>query len=532
MNIDTFLNLDLLTVGITIAANILIGFAAFISNKSSATNKLFFLQTIILSLWSLTNYISYQQNFSPATSLLLVRLVLCLAVPNSVVFLLLMNTFPSEKIKIAKSTFISLCLITLVVMIITLTPLLFKGIIINENQAPTPIPNVGLIPFIILAVISLPIGIFYLIKNFINSHGIERKQLMFLLIGVTSMFLLIIPLNFIFPAIFQNTKFIPYSAFFTFPFVAFTAYSIYKHRLFNIKVVGTAILTFLLAVITFAEIIFADTLSLIIFRSSIFLLVIIVGINLLRGVLKEVNQREKIEKLAGELKVANEGQANLMHIMNHQIKGRLGNAKNIFAELLTDDYGKVTDEAKFIIQKGLEETNEGVNYVQNILKGISAETGNLPYEMTRIDVRDVITKVVEKQKQFAEKKGLDFAFTAAEGDYAMTGDSLQLGEAIKNIIDNSINYTPSGKISVDLKQKGKTILFTIKDTGVGLSNDDKASLFKAGGRGKESIKINVNSTGYGLSFVKGVVEAHKGKVWAESEGKGKGSEFYVELPRI
>ena len=49
------------------------------------------------------------------------------------------------------------------------------------------------------------------------------------------------------------------------------------------------------------------------------------------------------------------------------------------------------------------------------------------------------------------------------------------------------------------------------------------------GRGKDSIKVNVNSTGYGLSFVKGVVEAHKGRVWAESDGPGKGSSFYVEV---
>ena len=65
---------------------------------------------------------------------------------------------------------------------------------------------------------------------------------------------------------------------------------------------------------------------------------------------------------------------------------------------------------------------------------------------------------------------------------------------------------------------------------MGISHELKSKLFTKGAHGKDSIKINVNSTGFGLSFVKGVVEAHKGRVWAESEGENLGSSFYIELP--
>ncbi len=74
------------------------------------------------------------------------------------------------------------------------------------------------------------------------------------------------------------------------------------------------------------------------------------------------------------------------------------------------------------------------------------------------------------------------------------------------------------------------ILFSVKDTGVGITDEDKKNLFTEGGRGQDSIKVNVDSTGYGLYTVKMVVEAHKGRVWGESEGTGKGSQFYIELP--
>jgi signal transduction histidine kinase len=70
----------------------------------------------------------------------------------------------------------------------------------------------------------------------------------------------------------------------------------------------------------------------------------------------------------------------------------------------------------------------------------------------------------------------------------------------------------------------------VKDTGVGITEEDKKNLFTEGGRGKDSVKINVDSTGYGLYSVKQIVESHHGEVWAESEGAGKGSTFYIKLP--
>ena len=72
--------------------------------------------------------------------------------------------------------------------------------------------------------------------------------------------------------------------------------------------------------------------------------------------------------------------------------------------------------------------------------------------------------------------------------------------------------------------------FSVEDSGVGISPEDMQKLFTEGGHGAESRKVNVDSTGYGLYIAKSVVEAHRGRIWAESEGVGKGSRFVVELP--
>ncbi len=98
------------------------------------------------------------------------------------------------------------------------------------------------------------------------------------------------------------------------------------------------------------------------------------------------------------------------------------------------------------------------------------------------------------------------------------------------MIDNSIKYTKTGKIAINLADGNKKIKLSVKDTGIGISEEDKKNLFTEGGRGKDSVKVNVDSTGYGLFSVKLIAEAHHGRVWGESEGPGKGSQFYVELP--
>ena len=100
----------------------------------------------------------------------------------------------------------------------------------------------------------------------------------------------------------------------------------------------------------------------------------------------------------------------------------------------------------------------------------------------------------------------------------------------RNLIDNSVNYTPSGSIDVSLKKENNKFIFAVKDTGIGINDEDKKRLFTEGGHGKDSQKVNVHSTGYGLYIAKNIVEAHGGTIRAEADGASKGSTFIVEFP--
>ena len=307
-------------------------------------------------------------------------------------------------------------------------------------------------------------------------------------------------------------------------FIGFLSYLIVRFKAFNIKVLAAQALVLALVALIASEFFFVrSTINQILVGITLFL-VVCAGFFLVRSVKREVSLRE-------QLQIANEGQSNLLHIINHQIKGYLSKSRNIFAELIAEpSYKACTEESKPMLQEGFNSLTEGVGFVTDFLNASNIEKGSYEYKMMPFNFKTLVVDTDDKQKEAAREKGLAFDLVIEEGDYSMIGDKIQLAQAVRNLIDNSIKYTPKGSINARLATNNNKILFTIKDTGVGISNELKPKLFTKGGRDRESLKININSTGFGLAFVKGVVEAHKGRVWAESPGVGKGSTFYMELP--
>ena len=107
-------------------------------------------------------------------------------------------------------------------------------------------------------------------------------------------------------------------------------------------------------------------------------------------------------------------------------------------------------------------------------------------------------------------------------------------QVIMNFIDNSIKYTPKGTVTVvahdDPKQKKMWV--TISDTGVGMSTETLSEVFDKFVRAKNANQVNVTGTGLGLYVAKKMATGMGGKVWAESEGEGKGSSFHIEFPEL
>jgi K+-sensing histidine kinase KdpD len=232
-----------------------------------------------------------------------------------------------------------------------------------------------------------------------------------------------------------------------------------------------------------------------------------------------------------ELQHTNERQETLIHFIGHEVKGFLTKDAGTFAALVDGDFGALPQELKPLVENALEQSRNGAESVATILKASNLKKGTVTYEKKPLDLKELVATAVEKAKPTAEHKGLTISFAAEGESFSMLGDAPQLSDhVLRNLIDNAVNYTPTGSIAVSLKNDGKKLIFAVKDSGVGITDEDKKRLFTEGGHGAESQKINVHSTGYGLYIAKQITEAHAGTIRAESEGAGKGSTFIAEFP--
>ncbi|MBI4087021.1 HAMP domain-containing histidine kinase [Candidatus Kaiserbacteria bacterium] len=314
-------------------------------------------------------------------------------------------------------------------------------------------------------------------------------------------------------------------------FLVLLGYMIVKYHTFNVKLFATEALVIGIAILIGARLFYSTNGTGFILSGTTLLAFLASGFFLVRSVRREIEDRVQISQLAAELELANEHQVSLIHFITHQVKGVLTKSRYIFGELEAGTYGALKPAVQKIVKEGYQFNTDGVHMVQDILHASNVKTGKVTYEKKPLNFKSLVETEAESQKRTAEDRGLTLTMHADPGDYMIEGDADQLAHAVRNLVDNAIKYTPKGSVAMLLARTKDSVRFSVKDSGIGIDEKDKEHIFTEGGRGEESQKINTDSTGYGLFIVKGIIETHGGKVWYESEGPGKGTTFFIELPR-
>jgi signal transduction histidine kinase len=242
--------------------------------------------------------------------------------------------------------------------------------------------------------------------------------------------------------------------------------------------------------------------------------------------MKEVAQREKIEKL-DKLK------SEFVSFATHQIRAPLTAIKGYTSLIQEGSYGDVSEEIKDVVDKIHQSSYSLVLVVEDYLNISRIETGKMKYNFVNADFGKLIRQTAEELTPNIEKAGLDLSIDIDDGGkYMAKIDEGKMRQVIVNLIDNAIKYTKKGSIKVSLTKDGKKgkLLATVSDTGIGISKETILKLFSKFVRAKNSHEVNIHGTGLGLYLAKEITTAHKGgRIWAESEGEGKGSQFYVEI---
>ncbi|MCD6237176.1 MAG: PAS domain S-box protein [Thermoplasmata archaeon] len=237
-----------------------------------------------------------------------------------------------------------------------------------------------------------------------------------------------------------------------------------------------------------------------------------------RNLEKKVKERtEEIEKL---LKKKEE----LIHQLSHDLKTPLTPLNTLLP--LAKDLTK-NPKAKELIDVCIKNVDYMKNLVTRILQLSRIDAITKP-EIENVNLLEEVKKVIDSNSHYLEMNNINVEVMVDE-DVVVRADRLRLKEVFNNLITNAVKYSPNGgTITIGAEKQGKEVKIFVRDTGIGLTEEQKKRVFDEFYKADES-RQDFYSTGLGLTICKGIVEKHGGKIWAESEGLGKGSTFYFTL---
>jgi signal transduction histidine kinase len=175
----------------------------------------------------------------------------------------------------------------------------------------------------------------------------------------------------------------------------------------------------------------------------------------------------------------------------------------------------------------LEESDRVLTLLNTLMDISEAETGTMKLSLVPVNISNLVEDTVALYEYVAEDKSITISVDCAK-DIGMTADRNRMGQVLANLLDNAIKYTPhGGNIVIGAYQEPEHNVILVKDTGIGILSEDVPKIWDRLYRGDKS--RSKPGLGLGLSLVKAVVEAHKGRIEVDSE-PGGGSVFTLYLP--
>lgn len=367
----------------------------------------------------------------------------------------------------------------------------------------------------------------------------SKREILLLTIGI-SLFLALFSASNILGEITQRYEINLFGSIGMAVFIAILGYMVVRYSSFSIRVIGAQVLVFALSFLVFALLFIRNIESVQLVAFFTLILVILIGRTLIKGVRREVAQRKHLEQLTQELGQANDKLKELdklktefISLVSHQIRTPLTAIRG-YASLLTEDsYGKLTEPQENAVKRIYTSAQELANMVEDFLNVSKIEQGGFKYEFMQVGLGAIVADLASEMKIPAESKGLELRVEIPDNDaFTVNADPTKIKQVFLNLVDNSIKYTKAGFVEIGIKREGANVVFYVKDSGIGMTEETKGKLFQKFSRGTEGGKVNTGGSGLGLYLAKEIVLAHKGDIVIDSEGAGKGTTFTVTIPAI
>ena len=232
------------------------------------------------------------------------------------------------------------------------------------------------------------------------------------------------------------------------------------------------------------------------------------------------------EKLVEQMK------SQFVSIAAHQLRTPLSIIK--WSLSLLREEKEFNKEEKDLVLKAYQTNERMINLVNDLLNVARIEEGRFVYEPKIVEFSEIVESVYNSLKEYAKQKKIEYSLEISEGKKIVKVDVEKISLAVKNLIENALKYTPEkGKVEVSVKERKRKheLVFSVKDTGVGIPEDQQERIFTKFFRGANVVRMQTEGSGLGLFITKNIIEAHGGKIWFKSQ-ENKGTTFYFTLPLV
>lgn len=240
---------------------------------------------------------------------------------------------------------------------------------------------------------------------------------------------------------------------------------------------------------------------------------------------KKENEAWRLEQEKKYISEIEQLKNNFVSLFSHDLKTPIAKIQAICDRLLSQQLPPDIHQG---LQSLRQESSELHRYIQSILKMSRVESKNFKINREVVDINEMIENVEKQLHPLIQQKSLKFELEL-EPIFSIEVDSLLLQEVILNLIENAVKYTPAGgQVRVRSQEIENEVVFSVEDSGPGISKDDQERIFEKFYRSPEQ-ELSTKGTGLGLYLVKYFIELHGGRVFLES-APGEGTRIGFRLP--
>ncbi|MBM4330267.1 MAG: response regulator [Deltaproteobacteria bacterium] len=241
----------------------------------------------------------------------------------------------------------------------------------------------------------------------------------------------------------------------------------------------------------------------------------------------------QLEKSIKELRKIDEIKSEFVSVASHELRTPLAAIKNAVQLILKGKTGTINETQVKFLSMAERNINRLMNILNDLLDISRIESGKMMMKFEEMDLRGLIDFIFSSFKPQADGKSIKLAMEISQEVPDVYGDRGKVEQILTNLVGNAIKFTPEGgEIVISVKPydgDGNRVAISVKDSGPGIPSDQLDKIFEKFHQVEGSLQRSVGGTGLGLAITKGLVEAHQGKIFVESQ-VGQGSAFTFTLP--